>query len=79
MQRSVRRRRRGRLFIAQEENDDRGTVGEKSGFRIDQRRAGDLREVFLRNGALELLHQRRRSRPSYSIHKTGNFELQGSV
>lgn len=63
----------------QEKDVDRGAVGEERMLRADLRGAGNLREVFLRQRALELLHHRRGPRPRYPEHQTGNVEWKRSV
>lgn len=65
--------------FAQEEDDDRGAVGEERRVRTDVRRTGDVREVLLRHGALELLHQRRRPGARHPQHQAGDAQRKRPV
>jgi len=58
---------------------DRGTLGEVRIVRADVSGAGDPREVLLRNGALELLHERRRPWSSHLEHEAGEHQRKGPV
>lgn len=58
--------------ILQAENLDRGTMGEKPVFRTHVRGTGNVREVFLSERTLELLHQRRGSGSDHIESETRN-------
>lgn len=72
LQRPVRGRRRRGHVLPPQEDDDRGTMGEEPGLRVDERRTGDLREILLRHRTLELLHERRGPGPGHPVYKTGD-------
>ena len=62
-----------------EEDAGGGAVGEIRPVRADLGGARDPREVLLRHGTLELLHQRRGPGPSHSQPQAGEHQRQGPV
>lgn len=64
---------------AAEEDHHRGTMGEESGLRAHLGRAGDIREILLRLGALELFHKRRGFGTGDTKYQAGNPQRPGSV
>lgn len=54
-------------------------MGEEPRVRVDFSGTGDLRKVLLWNGALELLHERRRPWACHPEYKARDVERQGPV